>query len=481
MPPFLDNLLTVIRWRDVFDILLNSYILFRLYIILRGTRLFRIVIFIFLLFLLHQFTATSGMIITHTVMQGVAALTAIGVLIVFRYEIRSIFQSKGMKDIFWRITPKPAQTPIEIIAESVFRLARQNKGALIVLPARQAVDDLIHGGITLNGRVSREIIESIFWPGNPVHDGAVVIDGEKIVRVAAILPLTNSDDLPSRYGTRHRAAIGLTELSDAVVLIVSEERGEVSVAFGGRIHTLTTRVGLERWLHDHTVFKTPSIQNPFNEKLAAGLAAALSLIIISSIWFSYSVGIVISLANVEVPVEYIKRDSQMNIIETSSSTVKLQLSGPRQLISNLNPNQVKVRFDLTDAVAGKNSFNISKKDIVLPPGASVKKIEPSTIDFILDVPGEKSLPVQVDWVGTLSKSVLIQDVKVVPDRIVVKGAQMMLDTIDTLYTQTVSVDNLVRSDDLSVPLTMSPTNLKLAENQPNKIHVYFTVTPRIKF
>ena len=479
MPPFLDNLLTVIRWRDVVDILLNSYILFRLYIILRGTHLFRIVIFIFFLFFLHQFTATSGMIITHTVMQGVAALTAIGVLIVFRHEIRAIFRSKGIKDIFWRITPKPTQTPIEIIVESVFRLARQKTGALIVLPARQAVDDLIQGGVPLDGRVSREMIESIFWPGNPVHDGAVVIDGEKMVRVAAILPLTNRGDLPTRYGTRHRAAIGLSEMSDAVVLVVSEERGEVAVAFNGQIHTVGTRAKLEHWLHDHSVFKAPSIQTPFKEKLTAAAAAVLSVMIVGSIWFSYSVGIVISLGTVEVPVEYVKRDTHMRVVETSSSTVKLQLSGPRQLISTLNPNQVKVRFDLENAVAGKNSFNVSEKDIILPPGASVKKIEPSTIDFILDVPGEKSLPVQVDWTGVLSKDLLIQTVKVVPDRIVVKGAQMKLDGIDTIYTQAVPVDNILRSGEITVPLVLSSPGLKLSENQPGKVRIYFTVAQRM--
>lgn len=478
MPPFFENLLNLVRWRDVLDILLNSYILFRLYVLLRGTRLFRIVIFIFFVFLLYQFTATSGMIITHTVMQGVAALTAIGVLIVFRFEIRAIFHAKGMKDIFWRITPKPAKTPIETIAESVFRLARGKRGALIVLPTRQALDDLIQGGITLNGNVSREMIESIFWPGNPVHDGAIVIDGEKIVRVAAILPLTSNDRLPSRYGTRHRAAIGLTELSDAVVLIVSEERGEVSVAFEGRIHTLRTQTGLERWLHDHTVFKAPTIQNPINEKLSAGLAAALSLIIVGGIWFSYSVGIVISMATVEVPVEYVKRDSQMSILETSSTTVKLQLSGPRQLIHSLNPNQVKVRFDLANAVAGKNSFNVSQKDIVLPPGASVNKIEPSTIDFYLDVPGEKSLPVQVNWTGSLPKGVLIQDVRIVPDRIVVKGAQMTLDTLDTIYTQAVSVENVLHTDEIEVPPAMPAAGLVLAENQPDKIRIFFNVNSR---
>ncbi len=478
MPPFMENLLAVLRWRDVFDILLNSYVLFRLYIILRGTRLFRIFIFFFVLFVLHQFTATSGMILTHTVMQGVAALTAIGVLIVFRYEIRSIFQSKGIKDIFWRITPKQSQTPVEMIAESVYRLAQQRKGALIVLPARQAIDGLVQGGVPLNGAVSREMIESIFWPGNPIHDGAAVIDGEKIVRVASILPLTDQSDLPSRYGTRHRAALGLSELSDAVIVVVSEERGEVSIAFEGRIEAIASRSELERRLRAHAGLKSPAIHGPFQKKLTVSLAALLSFVTVSSIWFSYSVGVVISLTTVEVPVEYIKRDTHMTILETSSATVKIQLSGSRQLLNNLNPNQVKVRFDLANATAGDNWFTISEKDIVLPAGALVRKIEPSAINVVLDVPGEKALPVQVDWAGILPKGVLIQGVRVVPERVVVEGAQMRLNRMDTIYTQPVTVDHLTETEGLVVPLALSPPAIKLAHHQPDTVRVHFTITPR---
>ena len=221
MPVFLDKLLAVIRWQDILDLLLNSYILFRLYIILRGTRLFLVVVIIFLLLIVQQIVASSSMILTHTVLQGIAALTAIGVLIVFRYEIRSMFQTKGLKDILWHVAAKPVVTPVEIITTSVYQLARKKIGALIVLPGRQPVDAAIQNSVSWNGQVSRQMIESIFYPGNPVHDGAAVIHGNRINRVAAILPLTERTDLPMRYGTRHRAAMGLTERSDALVVIVS--------------------------------------------------------------------------------------------------------------------------------------------------------------------------------------------------------------------------------------------------------------------
>ncbi len=119
--------------------------------------------------------------------------------------------------------------PIEIITESVFELVRHKLGALIVLPLKKGLEEVVHGGIPWQGRLSREMLLSIFWDGTPVHDGAIVIQGDQVMEVAAILPLSKSSDLPSHFGTRHRAAAGLTEQTDALVIVVSEERGKVTV------------------------------------------------------------------------------------------------------------------------------------------------------------------------------------------------------------------------------------------------------------
>jgi diadenylate cyclase len=408
MPLFLEKLLAIIRWQDVLDILLNSYILFRLYIILRGTRLFLVVVFIFVLLIVQQIVSISSMILTHTVLQGIAALTAIGVLIVFRYEIRSLFQAKGIKDILWHVSTKPIVTPVEIIAGSVYQLARKRIGALIVLPGRQPVDAAIQNSVSWNGEVSREMIETIFWPDNPVHDGAAVIQGNQINRVAAILPLTERSDLPMRFGTRHRAAIGLTERSDALVLVVSEERGEVSLAHMGQVETVKDAAQLEKRLRQHTGMASDSSRRATNDRRSAAIAFGLSLLVVSSVWYSYSLGFVRSLTTVEVPIEFVKRDARLEIIESSSTSVRIQLSGSLQLINRLDPSQIKVRFDLSKAVAGRNSLTITDDDIILPPGASLKKVEPSSIDIMVDTIGQKRLPVQVDWTGTLPPGILVR-------------------------------------------------------------------------
>ncbi|MBL0716108.1 MAG: DNA integrity scanning protein DisA nucleotide-binding domain protein [Desulfosarcina sp.] len=478
MPPFPDNLLGTIRWQDVIDILLNSYILFRLYILLRGTHLFRFAVFIAFLLVSQRAVSFYGMIITNTVLQYFTALVAIGVLIVFRYEIRRIFQSKSVKDIFWRVGTKPVQTPIEIISDSAFRMARRKVGALIVFKGNQPVDGLIQSGLDWQGRVSREMIESIFWPDNPVHDGAAVIEGDQIMQVSGILPLSDRKDLPSRFGTRHRAALGLADMSDALVLIVSEERGTVGIAKGGEIHEIDNPRMLEDRLRLHLGLSPEGIRRGKDMQWSAAVAAVLSLVIVTGIWSSFSLGVVRTLTTINAPIEYIRGNPDMEIIETSATSVNIQISGSRALINAISPNQVKVRFDLTNAPAGRNIITVQESQISLPRGAKIKKFDPASVEIMIDTPGRKKLPVQVDWEGRLPPGLLVQDVRLKPDVIEVIGGQMLIDRLATVYTEKVLVDNLNTSGEIQVAIALRPASLKLSAQQSDQVMVSYKLVPR---
>ncbi len=478
MPSFIDNLMGTLRWQDLVDILLNSYILFRLYILLRGTRLFGFAVFIALLLVFQRAVSYYSMIITNTVLQYFTALVAIGVLIVFRYEIRRIFQSKSLKDLLWRVDTKPVQTPIEIIAASAFQLARRKIGALLVFRGHQPIDGLVQSGLPWRGLVSHEMIESIFWPDNPVHDGAAVIEGNRIVEVSGILPLSDRKGLPSRLGTRHRAALGLTDMSDALVLIVSEERGAVEIAKAGEIEDISDPSTLEKRLRSHLRLGLENAPPDRGTRWSVVTAATLSVIIISGIWSSFSLGVVRTLMTVNAPIEYIKGDPNMEIIETSATAVDIQISGTRALIKTISPNQIKVRFDLTTAQPGRNIVTIKEGHISLPPGAKIKKIEPPSVEIMIDIPGRKKLPVQVDWLGRLPSDILVQDVEVIPDHIEVSGGQRMIDQLRTIYTEKVVVDNLEQSGEIEAAIALSPASLKLAPQQPERVRIRFRIVPR---
>ena len=213
-----------IRWQDFIDIAFNSYILFRLYALFRGTDAFRVLVGIAFLWILQRLAVSLGLILTSWMMEGIIAVAALIVIVVFRNEIRSVFRARNIWAILWGLPRKPTKTPVEIITESVFNLAKRRIGALIVLPGKEDLEEFVQQGIPWDGRVSTEMIESIFWPNNPVHDGAAIIVEDRVSEVGVILPLSHRKDLPSAYGTRHRAAAGLSETTDAMVIVVSEER-----------------------------------------------------------------------------------------------------------------------------------------------------------------------------------------------------------------------------------------------------------------
>ncbi|MEX1348410.1 MAG: diadenylate cyclase, partial [Desulfobacterales bacterium] len=223
-------LILSLRWQDIIDIGLVSYILFRFYVLFRGTNAFRVLIGMTILWFFQQIAVSMGLIVTSWVVQGVVTLGAFIIIVIFRNEIRTVLLARNLKFIFWGVSSKIVTSTIETIVQSVFDMARRNCGALIVLPGREDLEDVIQKGIPWQGEMSKEMILSIFWPQNPVHDGAAIIQGDQITQVSAILPLSRRDDLPSYYGTRHRAALGLAETTDALIIAISEERGDVVAA-----------------------------------------------------------------------------------------------------------------------------------------------------------------------------------------------------------------------------------------------------------
>jgi hypothetical protein len=322
------------------------------------------------------------------------------------------------------------------------------------------------------------MILSIFFPDNPVHDGAAVIEGDRITRVGAILPLSRRDDLPSHLGTRHRAALGLTEASDAVVVVVSEQRGEVSLARGSRLRPIASRRKLVQKLEEH--FGLAEFQAPEQRKqnVEIATAALVSLLFITGFWFSISRGLE-TLVTFEVPIEYMNRDPNMEIVHASVNSVRLNLSGSGTLIKSTRPDQVRVRLDLTNAADGPNSFSITSSNISLPPGIILKEVAPQNVVVNLDVTVRKELPVQVDWVGRLPENVLLAEAAVEPARVEVVGGKRILETIATLYTEKVSLDKVREGGGvIEAGLVIQPASLKLTSGSSDKVSIKYITRRR---
>lgn len=468
---------TGLRWQDIVDILLNSYILFRLYVLFRGTNVIRMIMAIAMLWMLERMAVNMGLIVTSWAMQGIIAVAALIIIIVFRNEIAGVLQTRNFKSFFWGFPQRQVQTPVDIIMESVYELARRKLGALIVLPLKKGIETVVQSGVPWQGKLSREMLLSIFWHGTPVHDGATVIQGDRIVEVAAILPLSKRSDLPSYFGTRHRAAVGLTEQTDALVIVVSEERGQVTVFKDESIIHINDNIELGQVLREHAgdIADNGGLKR---QTMELGIAAMICLASITGIWFSFARGLE-TLVTLKVPVEFMNRDPQMEIFAASASSVRLQLSGSGTLIKSIRPDQVKVKLNLANAVAGSNQVAISRDTITLPPGIQLKQVDPQTLEVTLDLPVEKTLPIQPDWTGKLALGLILEDTRMVPGKVKVVGGSLMLKDLQTIYTEKIPLENITSGGTVSVSLVLQPSSLKLEAGARNRVDVIYKIRRRL--
>jgi len=470
--------LTSVRWQDIVDILINSYILLRVYVLFQGTNAFRVLVGITSLWLAQEVAASLGLILTSWAIRGITAAAAIIIIVVFRNEIRSVLQVRNIKTFLWGFPTREQHSPIDVITESVFQMAKKRIGALIVFPGNQDLGEAIHGGIPWNGQVSSEMLMSIFWPNGPVHDGAAIIKGGQVTEVGVLLPLSHRQDLPSEYGTRHRAAIGLSEAADALVVVVSEERGSVNVAKDGRLTLMLNSEMLAHALKKHLNLPeiSPARQRE-RERLKLVAASCVSLLIMGGIWFGFtrSQDTIVAL---NVPIEYVNRPANYDILDTSVDEARLQLFGSSALIKSLGPGQVGVRVDLSKAAEGRNTFTITKDDIILPPGVSLNKIQPAIIDVTLDIPATKDLPIQVDWAGRLPENTTLTRVSVEPETVKVVGGSKTLEKVSTVYTSPLRLDSLSKSGSSTSQIVLSPPSLKLAPSCSDRVTVRYQLEQR---
>ena len=469
--------LSTIRWQDVVDICVNSYILFRFYVLFRGTNVFQVLVGMTVLWFLQRIAVSLGLIVTSWVVQGIVAVGAIIIIVVFRNEIRRVLQAKNLKSILWGLSFKTATTPTEMITETVYQMAARKCGALIVFPGKEDLSGVVQGGTPWKGLITKEMIASIFWPDNPVHDGAAIVQGDQITVVGTILPLSDREDLPSHYGTRHRAALGLAEASDALVIVVSEERGDVLVAKGNRLREIKQKRTLENNLQEHLGTAAIDKGAARKEGLEIASAAMLSILFITGIWFSVSRG-QDTLVSLDIPIDYTNRAVGTEIVDTSVKSVSLVLSGSGALVKSITPDQVNVRLNLSNAVIGSNSFFLTSENISLPPGIVLREVTPSEVDVLIDETIKKKLPVQIDWVGKLSNNLILVDAVTNPGKVEVAGSKRILEEIRTIYTEKVQLDQLRGKREITANLVLSPASLKMAPGSKEKVTIQYFIRER---
>ena len=223
--------------RDVLDIALVAYAVYRTLLLFRGTRAMQVAQGLVLLAMVYFASQRLGLATAYMLLDRFLASLLLVVVVIFQGDIRRALMRVGHRSFFFRWRKSDDTRALDEVVHAAAQLADRRIGALMVFEREAALDEFVSHGTSLDAEVSQELLFAIFLPGhqNPLHDGAVVIRNARVATAGGILPLTGNTGLDRNLGTRHRAALGISEETDAVVVVVSEERGEISLCFNGNI------------------------------------------------------------------------------------------------------------------------------------------------------------------------------------------------------------------------------------------------------
>jgi diadenylate cyclase len=239
MPEFLGSMLGQVSLTTIIDIGIVSLLIYGLFSLIRGTRAVRLVIGVSVLIVVYVLAVTFRLQLLTAILQGAAVVGLFALVVIFQPEIRRGLDRIGrVGSLAWILSPSDSRAINHVadeVAKAAADLSAEGCGALIVLERETGLEEVAESGVMIHGDVSAELLRTIFSPKTPLHDGAVIIRGEAILAAAALLPLAETTVQSERFGTRHRAALGVTEDTDAVVVVVSEENSQISLVERSRI------------------------------------------------------------------------------------------------------------------------------------------------------------------------------------------------------------------------------------------------------
>ena len=369
-------------WRDLVDILFLTIVAYQLYVWFRESRALRVIIGLVALGGIYSIAKLWGLFLTTWVFQILWQVLLILLLILFQTEIRQVLEKvspmrylRSRRQIFKRTFSKE-------LSQLLFELAADRTGALIVLTRNDNPSEFIHAGQAIMALPDPALIKSIFNRYAPAHDGAVIITQGRITQMGCILPLSEDENLPEKYGTRHRAALGLSEVTDAVCLVVSEERSEVATVVEGKIVTWQDPAALGNTLSKVVggpEIRVPALKDFFKGAFVENWRTKLSALALVTIAWLVLASQQEAEVTLTVPVQHIRIPSHLMLGQGSTPTVDLTLSGRRNTIRTLRDQDVQVRVDVNDISSGRHLMKLSAKNIYLPFGFKIDRVAPQKI------------------------------------------------------------------------------------------------------
>jgi len=380
--PFLEMRLT-----DVIDVLLVTALVSAALVWIRRTQAFLVATGIGILIAVYVLAQAVGLQLVAWIFQGFFAIFVIVIVVIFQEELRQLFERVAVRALGRRGTVVLGPDPSGVLTACLADFARDRVGILIVLPGRQPISRHVQGGLELDGKLTIPLLKSIFDHHSPGHDGAVIVERGRIARFAVHLPLSKDLEQLGGVGTRHAAALGLAELTDALCLVVSEERGTISVAQAGRLTPLPSAQALGPVLAAFFAAQAPAARRgrAWTEQLRRHWVERLvSLLLVLGLWYLLVPGARPKDETFEVPVAVVNVPAGYRLEAVEPAAVAVTLAGIERDFYLLDERAIDVTVDAGIAAEGRRTFTIDPQAIRRPQGLVVAGVEPTKVKISLE-------------------------------------------------------------------------------------------------
>jgi uncharacterized protein (TIGR00159 family) len=439
----------LLTWQALLDIALITAALFFLYRTLVRLGTWKIVLGILSAFAVFAVARLLNLEGIEWIFQNVSHVAVIALIVIFQPELRKLLEK--VASVRKSASPPGDDKLSRLIGQSLLQLAAQRQGAILVYPGKEPMEEKLSGGVDLGAEPSLPLIMSIFDPNSPGHDGAVIIDDGRLTRFGVRLPMSQTARLSQEYGTRHHAAMGLAEQTDALVLVVSEERGAVSAFRDGAMRRLGSLEEIVAAIESHTAADTfLDIERLGLLDRRTILPLLASLAVATIFWTSLiTANRQMVSKNLTLPVEYGTPAEGLMLVGEQPEEVRVQLAGPKSEIDAFLASQPTVKFDLREMVAGKQTILISGESLHLPASLTLVGSKPEQLVVTLALMVKRTLPVVPQLVGILPAHLKIKQVKVVPPEVAVmvppakRGEKPPTLTTTPVYLNSIEEENRV--------------------------------------
>jgi len=473
------QLISTIRILDFLDIAIIAIFSYIALVWFKKTASRFVLIGIFILAAIYAVARIFHLYITEYVLQGFFAILVIALIIIFQEDLRRFFERLAT----WRFSRKGSldtspHDDAEIISRAVTRIAQNRRGVLIVLKGDDFLDRHLKGGFDLEGTLSEAILESIFDTHSIGHDGAVIIEGGSIARFGCHLPLSVNPGKFGNIGLRHTAALGLSERCDALCIVVSEERGIVSIAREGVLTKLESPGDvlsiLEQFYHERDPEAARGawmrwISENLGEKIVAILLAC-------GLWLAFGYQTESIRRDYVRPIVYRNLPPDWIIEEQVPKRTTITLMGSKPAFGLLNEESLNVTLDMTGLKEGRQELPIGNNNIQSPSNVTVVGINPNKIKFVAHMLTPFEAPIDVRFSGALPKGLSLQKVNVSPASVQLKAPAKNIKNIK-ITTEPINLQEITATTKLK-PQLIVPPEVQFGNGKQPSVEVTIEVGPK---